>query len=74
MAKSQPATRIRTCRCCGKRYEYPLKGIGATRYHCEECVNIPSEMIRTLERLSARITELESRLKAIEPKDSMDSF
>jgi hypothetical protein len=67
MAKIQPATRIRTCRACGKRYEYPLKEIAATRHHCEECAPLPPAIRQTFERLSSRISALESRLKAAEP-------
>jgi len=65
MAKIQPDIRIRTCRCCGKKYEYPLKGIAATRHHCEECVLLPPNTMKAMERLSSRIAALESRLKAL---------
>ena len=63
MSKPQPETRIRTCRACGKKFEYPLKGNPATRHHCEECVTIPADVRKILERLSARIQSLESKLK-----------
>ena len=66
MAKIQPATRIRTCRCCATKYEYPLKEIASTRHHCEECVNLPPATRKAMERLSVRIASLESRLKALE--------
>jgi hypothetical protein len=63
MNKPQPATRIRTCRACGKKFEYPIKGNPATRHHCEECVDIPADVRKILERLSSRIQTLELKLK-----------
>jgi hypothetical protein len=62
MAKIQPATRIRTCRCCGKKYEYPLKEIAATRHHCEDCAVLPPDTRKVMERLCSRIAALESLL------------
>lgn len=62
-AKPQPATRIRTCRACGKQFEYPLKGSPATRHHCEDCVGIDPETRKVFERLSSRIQRLEAQLK-----------
>ena len=26
--------RPRTCRACGKKFDYPVKGSAATRHHC----------------------------------------
>jgi len=66
-AKPQPATRIRTCRACGKQFEYPLKGSAATRHHCEDCVGIDPETRKVFERLSSRIQRLEAQLKSATP-------
>ena len=63
MQKPQPETRIRTCRACGKSFEYPIKGSVATRHHCEECFTIPADVRKICERLSARIQALELKLK-----------
>jgi hypothetical protein len=63
MTPPQPETRIRTCRACGKKFEYPLKGSPATRHHCGECVRVPEPVRKMAERLSARIQELEGKLK-----------
>ncbi|MGB8356299.1 MAG: hypothetical protein WCD79_20540 [Chthoniobacteraceae bacterium] len=68
MAKPQPATRIRTCRACGKQFEYPIKGSLATRFHCEECVKIPDGIRTIFERLSNRIQKLEHTIKRLEAK------
>ena len=62
-AKLQPVTRIRTCRACGKQFEYPVKGSSATRHHCEDCVRIDPDTRKVLERLCGRIQKLETQLK-----------
>ncbi len=62
MAKPQPATRIRTCRSCGTKYEYPLKGDPSTRHHCADCVAIPAPLRKVSERLFLRIQKLELEL------------
>ncbi|MFZ4774402.1 MAG: hypothetical protein ACOYM3_03510 [Terrimicrobiaceae bacterium] len=66
MARPQPATRVRTCRACGTKFEYPLKGDASTRHHCAECAAIPAPLRKVNERLLLRIQKLEldvSRLK-----------
>jgi len=67
MSKPQPATRIRTCRACGTRYEYPLKGDASTRHHCAECVTIPAHLRKASERLLLRIQKLELEIARLKP-------
>jgi hypothetical protein len=56
--------RQRTCRACGKKFDYPVKGSAATRHHCEDCVAVPAETRKVLERLSSRVMQLERQLEA----------
>jgi hypothetical protein len=70
MPKPQPITRIRTCRVCAKQFEYPVKGSAATRFHCEECVNIDADLRLIFERLSTRLQKIELALKRLESKPS----
>jgi len=56
--------RQRTCRACGRKFDYPVKGSVATRHHCEDCVAVPPETRKVLERLNNRITQLERQLAA----------
>ncbi|MFA7343429.1 MAG: hypothetical protein WC003_03905 [Terrimicrobiaceae bacterium] len=65
--KPQPATRIHTCRACGTKYEYPLKGHPATRHHCVECAILPAPLRRACERLLLRIRKLEVELARLKP-------
>ncbi len=60
--------RPRTCRACGKKFEYPVKGSAATRHHCEDCVAVPAETRKTIERLNTRITQLENQLRRLQEK------
>ena len=60
--------RLRTCRACGRKFEYPVKGSPATRHHCEDCVAVPEPSRRVLERLSTRITQLETTARRLQEK------
>ena len=68
MEKVTSGQRLRTCRACGKKYEYPVKGSDATRHHCENCVEVPPETRKALERLSTRVAQLEAQLKTLQAK------
>ena len=60
--------RQRTCRACGKKFEYPVKGSAATRHHCEDCVAVSPETRKILERQNNRITQLENQLRRLQEK------
>jgi hypothetical protein len=62
--------RQRTCRACGKKFDYPAKGSDATRHHCEDCVAVPAETRKTMERLNSRVTQLENQLRRLELKST----
>jgi len=68
MEKVTSGQRLRTCRACGKKFEYPVRGSDATRHHCENCVDIPDETRKAMERLSTRVTQLENQLKSLQAK------
>lgn len=57
--------RPRTCRACGKKFEYPVKGSAATRHHCAECAVIAEDTRKIFERLNNRIATLERQLTRI---------
>lgn len=61
---SASGQRQRTCRACGKKFDYPVKGSAATRHHCEDCVGVPPDTRKILERLNQRVTQLERQLEA----------
>jgi hypothetical protein len=60
--------RPRTCRACGKKFGYPVKGSAATRHHCEDCVALPAETRKIFERLNTRMTQLENQLRRLQEK------
>lgn len=59
--------RPRTCRACGKKFEYPVKGSAATRHHCAECAVLAADTRLILERLQNRIAALERQLARLTP-------
>ena len=60
--------RLRTCRACGRKFDYPVKGSAATRHHCEDCAVVPPETRITLERLNNRVTQLENQFRRLREK------
>ena len=68
MEKVTSGQRHRTCRACGVKFEYPVKGSDATRHHCADCVGLPETTRKTLERLNNRVTHLERQLHRLQPK------
>ena len=65
MAKS--VAERRTCRCCGEGYPYPERKSIATRTYCENCVQIPAEPRRAIERLRRRVERLAKALEKATP-------
>ena len=68
MDKITSGQRPRTCRACGKKFEYPVKGSDATRHHCADCVVLPVEVRKILERLNTRVAQLENQLRRLQEK------
>lgn len=67
MEKASSGQRLRTCRACGKKFEYPVKGSNASRHHCEDCIVLPADARKIFERLSTRVTQLENQLRRLQP-------
>lgn len=66
MEKATSSQRPRTCRACGKQFQYPVKGSAATRHHCVECVTVPAHLRVVAERLSTRLATLERLMKRLQ--------
>ena len=60
--------RQRTCRACGRKFDYPVRGSHATRHHCEDCVQLPPDARKIFERLSTRVQTLENALRRLQDK------
>jgi len=63
--------RLRTCRACGKKFEYPVKGSEATRHHCADCAILPADVRKILERFHNRVTQLENQLRRLQEKPAV---
>ena len=68
MEKVTSGQRPRTCRACGKKFEYPVKGSDATRHHCADYVVLPPDVRKILERFHNRVTQLENQLRRLQEK------
>jgi hypothetical protein len=68
MEKVTSGQRPRTCRACGKKFEYPVKGSDVTRHHCADCVVLPANVRKVLERLNSRVVQLENQLRRLQKK------
>ncbi len=68
MDTTRPENRQRTCRACGRKFDYPIKGSAATRHHCEDCVAVPAETRKIIERLNTRVAQLENALRRLTTK------
>jgi len=73
MEKATSGQRPRTCRACGRKFEYPVKGSAATRHHCADCVVIPADMRQAVERLNTRVTQLETQVRRLQDKPAAPS-
>jgi hypothetical protein len=73
MEKVTSGQRPRTCRACGKKFEYPVKGSNATRHHCADCVALPADVRKILERLNLRVGQLENQLRRLQEKPTNPS-
>lgn len=64
MTTRQEATELqdRTCRACGRTYRYPALKSLATRFHCEQCMELPPAVRATFEAYNRRIHQLSSEL------------
>ena len=70
MEKVTSGQRQRTCRACGKKFDYPVKGSDATRHHCADCALLPADVRKIMERLGARVTQLENQLRRLQEKSA----
>jgi hypothetical protein len=68
MEKMTSGQRLRTCRACGRKFEYPVKGNEATRNHCADCAILPPDARKVLERLSGRVAQLELAVTRLKEK------
>ena len=68
MEKVTSGQRPRTCRACGKKFEYPVKGSDATRHHCADCAILPPDVRKILERFHNRVTQIENQLSRLQEK------
>ena len=60
----------RVCRACGASYDYPTRGVLATRVYCEGCATLDARTRRALERLHQRVGRLTVEVDRLKKKEA----
>ncbi len=55
----------RLCRCCGRKFDYPVVRSGATRFHCPDCAPLKPELRKIFEQLTRRLKRQEAEIEKI---------
>ena len=62
----------RTCRACGRPYEYPVCKSLATRAHCENCAMLDPAIRRTFEQFQRRLKGMEHEVNTLKSGGGTD--
>ncbi len=60
--------RATTCRCCDRKYPYPVKKSPATRFYCPTCAPLSEETRSMFELLNKRIRRLRGEVDKLHEK------
>ena len=64
-------TKQRFCRCCNRRFEYPVPKSRATRFHCPDCAQLKPELRKVFEQFNRRLKQVAVDLdKVKQPRSS----
>ncbi len=55
----------RVCRCCGRKFDYPVARSGATRFHCSDCATLKPELRKIFEQLTRRLKRHEAEIEKL---------
>jgi hypothetical protein len=58
----------RVCRACNRTYKYPLLKSLASRFYCEECMQLDPEIRAAFEQFNKRIKTLTTMVEKLEKK------
>ena len=58
----------RTCRACNATYKYPVPKSMATRFYCDSCAGLPSEVRATFEQYNKRLKALAAKVRQLGDK------
>jgi hypothetical protein len=56
----------RVCRACNVSYPYPVRHSLASRFYCEDCMELPSSVRDAFERMNKRIKTLSAQVQKLE--------
>ncbi len=58
----------RTCRCCGRSYQYPVLKSQATRFYCQACTELGDNVRAMFEHFNKRIKKLSKDLVRLQKR------
>lgn len=68
MAQRDEELQERICRACNQKYDYPVYKSTATRFYCENCMELSPRVRATFEQFNKRIKSLTAAVQKLEPK------
>jgi hypothetical protein len=68
MAQKDDELQERVCRACNQTYDYPVRKSTATRFYCEDCMELPSAVRTAFEQFNKRIKTLAATVAKLEQK------
>jgi hypothetical protein len=68
MAQDDDELQQRVCRACNQTYDYPVLKSGATRFYCEDCMELPAPVRATFEQFNKRVKSLSATVQKLEQK------
>jgi hypothetical protein len=68
MARDDDELQERVCRSCNRTYDYPVLKSAATRFYCEECMELPPPVRAAFEQFNKRIKTLSAAIARLEQK------
>lgn len=57
---SEDEIQQRTCRCCNRKFDYPVRKSSATRFHCPDCAPLRPELRKMFELMNRRLKQSEA--------------
>ena len=61
-SKGDDELQQRVCRACNATYKYPVLHSLASRFYCEDCMELPARIRATFEQMNKRIKTLTATL------------
>ena len=65
---SEQEIQKRNCRCCNRKFDYPVLRSKATRFHCPDCAPLKPELRKIFELMNRRLKQHQADLEKLKAK------